>query len=299
MRSPFSVLFSVRDTLRRVIVTLDETIHTLVRLALDEDLGERGDITSKATIAADAQIRGKIVAKASGVIAGLAVAKVVYQSVDPDVVFEPQIEDGGNVIPGTLISTVSGRGRSILTGERVALNFLQRLSGIATLTVQYVHAVAGTKAVILDTRKTTPGWRLLEKYAVRMGGGQNHRIGLYDMVMIKDNHIDAAGGITAAVEQVRANPDAKGLPIILEVENLTQLNEALTLGVDRILLDNMNEATMREAVAITGGRVPLEASGNMTLERVAAVAATGIDFISVGALTHSAPALDLSMRLEK
>jgi len=280
-------------------VNLDETIHTLVKLALDEDLGERGDITSEATIAVDAQIRGKIVSKASGVIAGLSVAKVVYQCVDPDVVFEPQIEDGSAVTPGTLVCTVSGRGRSILTGERVALNFLQRLSGIASLTAQYVQAVAGTKTVILDTRKTTPGWRLLEKYAVRMGGGQNHRIGLYDMVMIKDNHIDAAGGISAAVGQVRMYPDAKGLPIILEVENLNQLREALELGVDRILLDNMDEATMREAVAITSGRVPLEASGNMTLERVAAVAATGVDFISVGALTHSAPALDLSMRLEK
>lgn len=280
-------------------MNLDETIHTLVKLALDEDLGERGDITSEATIAVDAQIRGKIVSKASGVIAGLSVAKVVYQCVDPDVVFEPQIEDGSAVTPGTLVCTVSGRGRSILTGERVALNFLQRLSGIASLTAQYVQAVAGTKTVILDTRKTTPGWRLLEKYAVRMGGGQNHRIGLYDMVMIKDNHIDAAGGISAAVGQVRMYPDAKGLPIILEVENLNQLREALELGVDRILLDNMDEATMREAVAITSGRVPLEASGNMTLERVAAVAATGVDFISVGALTHSAPALDLSMRLEK
>lgn len=280
-------------------MTLDETIQTLVRLALDEDLGERGDITSKATIAVDARIRGKIFAKAPGVIAGLAAAKAVYQCVDPNVVFEPQIEDGSLVVPGTLVCTVSGRGRSILTGERVALNFLQRLSGIATLTAQYVQAVVGTKAVILDTRKTTPSWRLLEKYAVRMGGGQNHRIGLYDMVMIKDNHIEAAGGISAAVGQVRAYPEAKGLPIILEVENLNQLREALELGVDRILLDNMDEATMREAVAITGGRIPLEASGNMTLERVAAVAATGVDFISVGALTHSAPALDLSMRLEK
>jgi nicotinate-nucleotide pyrophosphorylase (carboxylating) len=279
-------------------VTLDETIQTLVRLALDEDLGERGDITSKATIAVDARIHGKIFAKATGVIAGLAAAKAVYQCVDPNVVFEPQIEDGSLVVPGTLVCTVSGRGRSILTGERVALNFLQRLSGIATLTAQYVQAVAGTKAVILDTRKTTPGWRLLEKYAVRMGGGQNHRIGLYDMVMIKDNHIEAAGGISAAVGLVRAYPEAKGLPIILEVENLNQLREALKLGVDRILLDNMDEVTMREAVAITGGRVLLEASGNMTLERVAAVAATGVDFISVGALTHSAPALDLSMRLE-
>lgn len=279
-------------------MTLDETIQTLVRLALDEDLGERGDITSKATIAVDARIHGKIFAKATGVIAGLAAAKAVYQCVDPNVVFEPQIEDGSLVVPGTLVCTVSGRGRSILTGERVALNFLQRLSGIATLTAQYVQAVAGTKAVILDTRKTTPGWRLLEKYAVRMGGGQNHRIGLYDMVMIKDNHIEAAGGISAAVGLVRAYPEAKGLPIILEVENLNQLREALKLGVDRILLDNMDEVTMREAVAITGGRVLLEASGNMTLERVAAVAATGVDFISVGALTHSAPALDLSMRLE-
>jgi nicotinate-nucleotide pyrophosphorylase (carboxylating) len=280
-------------------VTLDEKIQILVKLALDEDLGEHGDVTSQATIAPDAQIRAKIVAKAPGVIAGLPVAKAVYQCVDPDVVFEPQVEDGSAVVSGDLVCTMSGRGRSILTGERVALNFVQRLSGIATLTSRYVQVVAGTKAKILDTRKTTPGWRLLEKYAVRMGGGQNHRIGLYDMVMIKDNHIEAAGGITAAVEQVRANPAAKGLPIIVEVENFDQLREVLKLGVDRILLDNMNEAMMRDAVAFTGGRVPLEASGNMTLERVAAVAATGVDFISVGALTHSAPALDLSMRLEK
>jgi nicotinate-nucleotide pyrophosphorylase (carboxylating) len=189
--------------------------------------------------------------------------------------------------------------QSLLTGERTALNFLQRLSGISTLTRKFVDAVAGTQAVILDTRKTTPGWRLLEKYAVRMGGGKNHRIGLYDAVMIKDNHIAAAGGVTAAVEQVRAYPAADGLPIIVEVERLSQLEEVLPLHVDQVLLDNMDEATMRQAVIIAAGRVPLEASGNMSLERAASVAATGVNFISVGALTHSAPAFDLSMRLQQ
>src|SRR5690606_26734502 len=211
----------------------------------------------------------------------------------------PQVLDGDCVGAGTVICTFEGGARSLLTGERTALNFLQRLSGISTLTRQFVEAVSGTNAVILDTRKTTPGWRLLEKYAVRMGGGQNHRLGLFDAVMIKDNHIAAAGGITPAVERVRAFPDVAGLPIIVEVETLAQLQEALALGVDQILLDNMDEATMRQAVEITAGRVPLEASGNMSLERAAAVAATGVNFISVGALTHSAPAFDLSMRLQQ
>ncbi|MBZ0288671.1 MAG: carboxylating nicotinate-nucleotide diphosphorylase, partial [Anaerolineae bacterium] len=200
---------------------------------------------------------------------------------------------------GTIICEVQGSGQSVLTGERVALNFLQRLSGIATLTAQFVGAAAGSKAVILDTRKTTPGWRSLEKYAVACGGGQNHRMGLYDMVMIKDNHIDAAGSITAAVNAVRSYPDAEGLAIEVEVKNLDELQEVLLLDVDRVMLDNMTDAQMRQAVAIAGGRVPLEASGNMSLERVASVAATGVDYISVGALTHSAPALDLSMRITR
>jgi nicotinate-nucleotide pyrophosphorylase (carboxylating) len=279
------------------VVNLDENIDTLVRLALAEDLGSVGDVSSEVTIPAEKEITGQIVAKADGVIAGLNVVEVVYRHVDPSVVVTPKVTDGTRVTPGTLVCEISGNARSILTGERTALNFLQQLSGVATLTAQFVRATEGTKAVILDTRKTTPGWRLLEKYAVRMGGGQNHRMGLYDAVMIKDNHITAAGGITLAVEQVKSQPISRDLPLVVEVENLTQLREALALPIDRILLDNMDESTMCEAVKLSAGRIPLEASGNMTLNRVPRVAATGVDFISVGALTHSAPALDLSMRL--
>lgn len=265
----------------------------LVELALAEDLSDRGDVTSALSIPADATITGRIRAKEAGVIAGLEIVRMVYAQIDPAVTVDLLLTDGTSVEVGTVICEVRGAGRSVLSGERVALNFLQHLSGIASLTAKFVAAVKGTKAVILDTRKTTPGWRLLEKYAVRMGGGQNHRIGLYDMVLIKDNHIDAAGGITAAVTAVQA----AALPIEVEVKNLDELCEALTLKVDRILLDNMNLQQMRQAVTVTAGHVPLEASGNMALDRVAAVAATGVDYISVGALTHSAPALDLSMRL--
>ena len=265
----------------------------LVELALAEDLSDRGDVTSALSIPADATITGRIRAKEAGVIAGLEIVRMVYAQIDPAVTVDLLLTDGTSVEVGTVICEVRGAGRSVLSGERVALNFLQHLSGVASLTAKFVAAVKGTKAVILDTRKTTPGWRLLEKYAVRMGGGQNHRIGLYDMVLIKDNHIDAAGGITAAVTAVQA----AALPIEVEVKNLDELCEALTLKVDRILLDNMNLQQMRQAVTVTAGHVPLEASGNMALDRVAAGAATGIDYISVGALTHSAPALDLSMRL--
>jgi nicotinate-nucleotide pyrophosphorylase (carboxylating) len=276
---------------------LDTAVATLIRMALDEDLGDRGDVTSLTTVHPETRIRGQVRAKSAGVIAGLPVFAAVYAEVDPSLTVELFVEDGTQVEPGTLVCSVSGAGQSVLTGERVALNFLQRLSGVATLTAAFVDAVAGTGAVILDTRKTTPGMRGLEKYAVRCGGGQNHRVGLYDMVLIKDNHIDAAGGITAAVQAVRGNSVAAGLAVEVEVKTLDELREALALNVDRILLDNMTDDQMREAVAITGGRTKLEASGNMSLERVPAVAATGVDYISVGALTHSAPALDLSMRL--
>ncbi len=269
----------------------------LVKLALAEDLGERGDVTSAATIPPEQRIHARIVAKQPGVIAGLALVEAVYQTLDPLVVVTPRSADGDPVSTGTVVCEVTGAGRSVLTGERIALNFLQRLSGIATLTAQFVAAVAGTRAVILDTRKTTPCWRTLEKHAVCMGGGGNHRMGLYDMVLIKDNHIDAAGGITAAVAAVRADDHAAGLPIEVEVKNLDELREALACSVDRIMLDNMTLDQMRSAVEVAAGGVPLEASGNMSLERVRSVAETGVDFISVGALTHSAPALDLSMRL--
>ncbi|NWG15198.1 MAG: carboxylating nicotinate-nucleotide diphosphorylase [Chloroflexi bacterium] len=271
----------------------------LIKLALAEDLGERGDITSQATIPAHVRLCGRLRAKAGGVLAGLPLVEMVFRQVDPNVTVSFYAHDGEHVSDGTVAAEVIGPGRSVLTGERVALNFVQRLSGIATLTAQFVAAVEGTQAIILDTRKTTPGWRSLEKYAVRMGGGQNHRTGLYDMVLVKDNHIDGAGGIAAAVNAARAYPPVRDVLIEVEVRTLDELREALSLGVDRILLDNMDEEQMRAAVQLAAGRVPLEASGNMSLERARAVAETGVDFISVGALTHSAPALDLSMKITR
>jgi nicotinate-nucleotide pyrophosphorylase (carboxylating) len=273
--------------------------ETLVRLALQEDLGERGDITSRATIAPQTSLCGHIAAKADGVIAGLMLVLMVYRQVDPSVEVHFNVSDGRTVRAGARVAEVEGPGQSILTGERVALNFIRHLSGIATLTRQFVEAVAGTKAIILDTRKTTPAWRSLEKYAVHVGGGKNHRMGLYDMVMIKDNHIDGAGGITAAVSAVRRNPACEGVLIEVEVRSLDELREVLPLHVDRVLLDNMDNEQMREAVRLTNGQVPLEASGNMRLDRVRSVAEAGVDFISVGALTHSVTALDLSMKITR
>jgi nicotinate-nucleotide pyrophosphorylase (carboxylating) len=279
---------------------LQKSIETLVGLALAEDLDQRGDVTSFATLPDTLVIRGQIVAKAEGVIAGLPAVIETYRQVDSGVQVQPRLTDGEPVQPGTPVCDVVGPGRAVLTGERTALNFLQRMSGVATQTNRFVQAVAGTGAVILDTRKTTPGFRHLEKYAVRMGGGQNHRIGLYDQVMIQDNHIDACGSITAAVEAVRKEfTQSSEIPIVVEVRNFAELHEALLLNVHRILLDNMSDDEMRQAVEITAGRTPLEASGNMSLARVRAVAETGVNFISVGALTHSAPALDLSMRLNR
>lgn len=272
-------------------------VDQLIHMALAEDFGDRGDVTSLATIPAGKRAFARMTAKAHGVIAGLPIIRKVFEQIDPGVVIQFKVNDGGKVQPKQVVAELMGDTRSLLIGERTALNFVQQLSGIATLTSYFVEAVAGTKAVILDTRKTTPGWRTLEKYAVRMGGGQNHRIGLYDMVMIKDNHITAAGGITQAVNAVRANKAAAGLAIEVEVKTLNELRIALSLGVDRIMLDNMDEGMMKQAVTITAGRVPLEASGNITPQRVRAVAETGVNYISVGALTHSAPALDLSMKL--
>ncbi len=271
-------------------------IGPLLDQALAEDVGD-GDRTTLWTVPPEARGRGRILARARGVICGLPVAAEVFRRVEPRLAFRPRVEEGAEVAPGQTVAEVEGPLSGILTGERVALNFLQRLSGIATLTRRFVEAVSGTKAVILDTRKTTPGWRLLEKYAVRVGGGQNHRMGLYDMVLIKENHIAAAGSLRAAVERVRAR-NREGLPVEVEVRTLEELEEALALGVRRILLDNMDLETLQEAVERTGGRARLEASGGVTLETVRAVAETGVDFISVGALTHSAPALDLSLLIE-
>jgi nicotinate-nucleotide pyrophosphorylase (carboxylating) len=266
----------------------------LIELALAEDVAS-GDATSEAVLPIDLALRGSIVAKEAGVVAGLPVAGAVFQRVEPQLRFEQHVEDGAVVAPGEVVAALEGPARGMLAAERTALNFLQRLSGIATLTREFVDAVAGTRAVILDTRKTHPGFRVLEKYAVRVGGGRNHRLSLSDMLLVKDNHIEAAGSITAAVERARAGwPD---LDIEVEVTTIDQLREALLLEPDRIMLDNFDLARLAEAVTIAGGQVPLEASGGVTLETVGRIAATGVDFISVGALTHSAPALDLSLEI--
>ena len=264
----------------------------LIDLAVAEDIGP-GDATSDAILPPGMRLRARIVAKAAGVVAGLPIAEAVFARVDSVLRFTALVGDGDSVRPGHLVATVAGPGRSLLTAERIALNFLQHLSGIATLTRAFVEAARDTKATILDTRKTHPGYRVLEKYAVRMGGGQNHRMSLHDMLLIKENHIEGAGSITEAV--ARACAGFPNLPCEVEVKTLDELREALALDVDRIMLDNTDLEQMRAAVTLAAGRTPLEASGGVTLERVSRIAATGVDYISVGALTHSAPALDLSM----
>jgi quinolinate synthase len=270
----------------------------LIELAIAEDIGP-GDATSEATLPADLVLLGRIVAKEAGVLAGQPVAEALFRRVEPTLEFVAHAADGQEVVPGELVAEVSGPARGLLAAERTALNFLQRLSGIATLTRHFVDAVACTGATVLDTRKTPPGYRVLDKYAVRMGGGLNHRMALYDMMLIKDNHVDAVGGIVPAVERAgAAHPE---LPVEVEVRTPDELRQALSIEppLDRILLDNMNLDQMRHAVALTAGRVPLEASGGVTLERAAEVAATGVDCLSVGALTHSVQALDLSMKIAK
>ncbi len=272
-------------------------IQSIISRALAEDIGD-GDVTTLCIVPPDANLAGRLVAKEAGIVAGLEVIQTVFALLDERVRVMPQVADGDAVVRGQVIATLTGPGQALLSGERVALNLLQRMSGIASLTRRFVDAVSGTPAVILDTRKTVPGLRVLDKWAVRLGGGQNHRFGLFDMALIKENHIAAAGGsIAEAVRRVRAH-DSRQRVVEVEVRNLDEVQETLGLGVDRILLDNMSLAEMREAVQIAAGRAPLEASGNMTLENVAAVAATGVDFISVGGLTHSVKALDISLLLE-
>lgn len=270
---------------------LPNEILDCIKRALDEDIGT-GDATTLSIVPTDATMRGQIIAKQDGVIAGLDIARAAYELLDSSVEFSPQLADGSRVARGGILALVSGRTSSLLTAERTALNFLGRMSGIATLTRQFVDAVAGTRAVILDTRKTAPGLRLVDKLAVKLGGGGNHRIGLYDMILIKDNHIDYAGGIEEAVRRARAFDS--GLPIEVETRTLGDVNIALQMGVERILLDNMSVEMMSEAVTLTNGRAKLEASGNVTLETVRRIAETGVDFISVGALTHSAKVFDVS-----
>jgi len=278
-------------------------ILAAIQRALTEDVGD-GDVTTLCTVASGASYEGKLIAKATGVVAGLEVAQLTFALValmqdDASVVtFEPLMADGAWVARGAVLATVQGPGQVLLTAERTALNFLQRMSGIATLTARYVEAVRGTKAKILDTRKTAPGLRLLDKWAVALGGGVNHRHGLYDMVLIKENHVAAAGGIRAAVERVRSQ-DVRKRPIEVEVRSLAELQEALLLGLDQIMLDNMDLAQMREAVRMTNGATPLEASGNVSLTTVADIAATGVDYISIGKLTHSVEAFDISFLLKE
>jgi nicotinate-nucleotide pyrophosphorylase (carboxylating) len=272
------------------------SLDNLIEQALLEDI-HTGDITTQALIPADSRASARLIAKEELTLAGLFVAEKVFKRLNADVEFIPGPAEGALAAKGTLLATVRGSAAELLMGERVALNLLQRLSGIATLTSRYVTAVAGTGARIVDTRKTTPGLRELEKYAVRVGGGINHRTGLYDGILIKENHIAATGGIGEAIKRAR-NYIPHTLKIEIETETLAQVNEALESGADIIMLDNMSLADMRTAVLAIAGRALVEASGGVTLETVRAIAETGVDIISVGALTHSARAMDISMLLD-
>jgi nicotinate-nucleotide pyrophosphorylase (carboxylating) len=269
-------------------------IDEAVRAALNEDLGRAGDITSQATIPASVTATAVIASRQVGVIAGMAFAKSAFAMLDPNLKFEILMDDGAHVSVGTEVARISGPARALLSGERVALNYLGRLSGIASLTAKFAAEIAHTKAKIADTRKTTPGLRAFEKYAVRCGGGMNHRFGLDDAVLIKDNHIAVAGGVAAAL---RAAKTAVGhlVKIEIEVDNLQQLKDVITEGADVVLLDNMSLDHLREAVQMVAGRMKCEASGNVNLSTVKAIAETGVDIISSGALTHSAPVLDLGL----
>ena len=268
----------------------------LIDIALADDVGD-GDITTNNIVPAEIRRKAKMVAKADGVIAGLPVAKMVFRKLDPDLIWNELVLEGDKVKNGDVLVEFEGSYRALLTGERTALNFLQRLSGIATMSAKYADAVKEFQTVILDTRKTLPGFNKLDKYAVKTGGASNHRHGLHDMAMIKDNHIEVAGGITAAVKAVRSNID-HGIKIEVDTTTLEQVQEAVDSKVDIIMLDNMNIETMRKAVQLIAGRTKIEASGNITLEHLREVAATGVDYISIGALTHSVSALDISQRIE-
>ncbi|MES2254451.1 MAG: carboxylating nicotinate-nucleotide diphosphorylase [Pseudomonadota bacterium] len=272
----------------------DLLIEPQIRAALEEDLGRAGDVTSELTIPADQKAQARLVARKPGHIAGLVAARIACRLVDASLRFDVAAPDGSNVEAGTLIATVAGPARAILTAERVALNFTGHLSGVATATAALVEAVKGTKARIVCTRKTLPNLRILQKYAVRCGGGFNHRFGLDDAVLIKDNHIAAAGGIAPVLARVRAGLGHMA-KIEIEVDTLAQLEEALSLGADTILLDNMTPDDLRRAVGLAKGRAVLEASGNVTLATVRAIAETGVDYISSGAITHSATNLDIGL----
>jgi nicotinate-nucleotide pyrophosphorylase (carboxylating) len=268
-------------------------LHRLIRNALEEDIGA-GDVTTTAVLTGTETGAARAVAKTDLVLAGIDVFRRTFLLLDPEIRFTAHFEDGRTIKRGEILAELTGGLAGILTAERTALNFLQRLSGIATTTRFYVEAVTGTRARILDTRKTAPGLRILDKYAVRIGGGGNHRFALYDGVLIKDNHITAAGGITPAIDRARQHIPHT-LKIEVEVKNIAEVREALAAGADAVMLDNMTPGAMGEAVLLIGGRVPVEASGNVTLANVRQIAETGVDFISVGALTHSVTAADISL----
>ena len=273
-------------------------VNDLIELAIREDIGD-GDHSSLACIPHDERGRMKLLVKQEGVLAGVEVAETVLRRLDPDVKFEKRLDDGARVQPGDIAFYVEGRLISLLQAERILLNIMQRMSGVATQTAVYVNELAGLKTQVIDTRKTTPGMRVLDKMAVRIGGGGNHRIGLFDMVILKDNHIDFAGGITPAIRKTQAYLKEKGknIPIEVEVRSLDDIREVLSVGgVDRIMLDNFSPETTREAVALIGGRYETEASGGITLKNLREYAECGVDFISVGALTHQIKSLDLSLK---
>jgi nicotinate-nucleotide pyrophosphorylase (carboxylating) len=286
---------SPSGSMRTLADPLSADIERVVRDALAEDVGP-GDITTEATVDGHAPCRAELVLKEPGVVCGLAVAEAVFRSLERAIYFEPLVADCGSVDdPPRAVARVEGPARAIFAGERTALNLLGRLSGVATQTRRFVDAIDGTGAEILDTRKTTPGLRALEKYAVRCGGGRNHRFGLFDEILIKDNHVALAGGIADAVARARLHRPSS--PLQVEAETLDDVREALASGADSILLDNMAPATIAAAVKIAGGQARLEASGGVTLETVRAIAETGVDFVSAGALTHSARSLDVSLEV--
>jgi len=271
----------------------DFDLDQFVQRVLAEDLGTAGDVTSKATIAEDARFTAEMNARQSIVVAGIEIAEAFFKALDKDVRVEVLAKDGDRVEHGASLMRLSGAARAMLTAERSALNTLQHLSGIATLTRQYVDAIAGTGAVLLDTRKTIPGLRVLEKYAVKMGGAQNHRMRLDDGMLIKDNHVAVCGGVAEAVR--RAKAANTGLQVQVEVDRIDQIEPALAAGADRLLLDNMDPAMLRDAVNLVAGRVPLEASGGVTLETIRFLAETGVNYISLGRITQSAPAVDIGL----
>ena len=268
-------------------------LEEFVRRVLAEDMGSGGDVTSAATISADARFAAEMNCRQPIVVAGLEIAAAFFRELDPDVRIDQLVDDGNAVEAGTVLMRMQGNARAMLTAERSALNTLQHLSGIATMTREYVEAIAGTGATLLDTRKTIPGLRVLEKYASRMGGAQNHRMRLEDGLLIKDNHVGVAGGVAEAVRAAKAANT--GLPVQVEVDRIDQIEPALRAGADRLLLDNMPPPVLREAVALVAGRVPLEASGGVTHDTIRAIAETGVNYISVGRITQSAPAVDVGL----